>query len=208
MRVILTDDHDIVRDGLRWMLEGDEIEVVGEAASGEALIDLVDEVPADVVLLDLRMPGMGGLEALEVLRRTHPDVNVIVLTMHRESAYVRRALELGASGYLLKRTSRDQLLEALRNVHGGGAYIHSELVGAVVQQALGNAETSEPVRLEPQERAILDLVAQGLGNREIADELGQSDNYVKDHLRVIFDRLGVTGRAEAVAVAMRTGIIE
>jgi DNA-binding NarL/FixJ family response regulator len=205
MKVILTDDHKVVRDGLRWMLSGEEdVEVVGEAASGEQLLDLLSATTADVVLLDVRMPGMGGLDALAEIARRVPEVKVIILSMHDEPAYVRRAIELGAAGYLLKNANREEILEALRAVHAGRAYVQNDLTGTLLSTISGKERSV----LSPRELEILSLVSQGLENKQIATALGISEATVKTHLKGVFTRLEVSSRAEAVATGLRLGLIE
>ncbi len=207
MRIILADDHKIVREGLRWMLsDEDDVEIVGEADSGEALLKLVDRVDADIVLLDVRMPGMSGLDALEILSERVPDLKVIILSMHGEPAYVRRAVELGAAGYLLKSSDRDELLGALAAVAAGKAYIQGEVTETLMKSISGQeAGTS---LLSPRETEILVLVSRGLENKQIATELGISEATVKTHLKGVFNRLDVSSRAEAAAVGLRLGLIE
>lgn len=207
MRIILADDHKIVREGLRWMLsDEDDVEIVGEADSGEALLQLVDRVDADIVLLDVRMPGMSGLDALEILNERVPDLKVIILSMHGEPAYVRRAVELGAAGYLLKSSDRDELLGALAAVAAGKAYIQGEVTETLMKTISGQeAGTS---LLSPRETEILVLVSRGLENKQIATELGISEATVKTHLKGVFSRLDVSSRAEAAAVGLRLGLIE
>jgi NarL family two-component system response regulator YdfI len=207
MRIILADDHKIVREGLRWMLsDEDDVEIVGEADSGEALLKLVDRVDADIVLLDVRMPGMSGLDALEILSEQVPDLKVIILSMHGEPAYVRRAVELGAAGYLLKSSDRDELLGALAAVAAGKAYIQGEVTETLMKSISGQeAGTS---LLSPRETEILVLVSRGLENKQIATELGISEATVKTHLKGVFNRLDVSSRAEAAAVGLRLGLIE
>lgn len=207
MRIILADDHKIVREGLRWMLsDEDDVEIVGEADSGEALLKLVDRVDADIVLLDVRMPGMSGLDALEILNERVPDLKVIILSMHGEPAYVRRAVELGAAGYLLKSSDRDELLGALAAVAAGKAYIQGEVTETLMKTISGQ-ETGTSL-LSPRETEILVLVSRGLENKQIATELGISEATVKTHLKGVFNRLDVSSRAEAAAVGLRLGLIE
>ncbi|MEE8491833.1 MAG: response regulator transcription factor [Acidimicrobiia bacterium] len=207
MRIILADDHKIVREGLRWMLsDEDDVEIVGEADSGEALLKLVDRVDVDIVLLDVRMPGMSGLDALEILNERVPDLKIIILSMHGEPAYVRRAVELGAAGYLLKSSDRDELLGALAAVAAGKAYIQGEVTETLMKTISGQeAGTS---LLSPRETEILVLVSRGLENKQIATELGISEATVKTHLKGVFSRLDVSSRAEAAAVGLRLGLIE
>jgi NarL family two-component system response regulator YdfI len=207
MRIILADDHKIVREGLRWMLsDEDDVEIVGEADSGEALLKLVDRVDADIVLLDVRMPGMSGLDALEILSERVPDLKVIILSMHGEPAYVRRAVELGAAGYLLKSSDRDELLGALAAVAAGKAYIQGEVTETLMKTISGQEAGAS--LLSPRETEILVLVSRGLENKQIATELGISEATVKTHLKGVFNRLDVSSRAEAAAVGLRLGLIE
>lgn len=203
----MTDDHKVVRDGLRWMLSGEEdVEIVGEAESGEMLIDLLASTQADVVLLDVRMPGMGGLDALAVITAQNPDVSVIVLSMHDEPAYVRRAIESGAAGYLLKNANRAEILEALRSVHAGRAYVQAQLTGTLLNTISGRERVAST--LSPRELEVLSLVSRGFENKQIATELGISEATVKTHLKGVFVRLEASSRAEAVAIGLRLGIIE
>ncbi len=206
MKVAIADDHRIVRDGLSWMLSDAEgIEIAGEADSGDALLDLLATTPIDVALVDVRMPGMSGLDALERIRAEFPQVRVVILSMHDQPAYVRRAIELGASGYLLKNTGRDELIRALEAVADGGAYLQGEVVAPLISEV---RKGSSPARLSPRENEVLQLVARGYENKQIATELGIAEATVKTYLRGIFERLGVSSRAEAVAVGLREGLIE
>lgn len=207
MRLVIADDHTVVREGIVYMLSGEpDVEIAGEAASGEELLDILDELVVDVVLLDVRMAGMGGLEVLERLGKSVPQIRVLMLSMHDEPGYVRRAIELGAAGYLLKSAGRDELLRAVRAVADGGVYIQGELVEPLVSSVArpGGA----PGRLSPREAEVLQLVANGFENKQIATELGLSEATVKTYMRGIFERLEVAGRAEAVAVGLRLGVIE
>ncbi len=207
IRIIIADDHRVVREGLRWMLDGEsEIEVVGEASDGDELLELVASVPADVVLLDVSMPGMGGLDALEQLSSSAPQVRVVMLSMHDKPVYVRRAVELGAAGYLLKSAGRDELMRALVAVAAGNAYIQGEVTGPLLE-AVASTEPDEG-KLSPRELEVLALVAAGKENKQVARELELSEATVKSYLKSAYERLGVSGRAEAVAVALRRGLID
>lgn len=200
MRIAITDDHQIVREGIRWMLADSHVEIVVECESGEDLLEFLESETVDAVLLDLRMPGLGGLETLRRLGSTHPDIAVLMLTMHDAPGFVREALGAGASGYLLKQTGRDELLRALETVHGGGTYLHSDVTSALLD------ETAAP-SLSPREIEVLQLAAGGMENKQIARALGIGEATVKTHLSEAFQRLGATGRAEAVAIALREGLI-
>lgn len=207
MRLIIADDHRVVREGLSYMLSGEsDIEIVGEAAGGEELLAILDGTSVDVVLLDVRMAGMGGLEVLERIGQVLPQVAVLMLSMHDEPGYVRRAIELGASGYLLKSAGRDELLRAIRSVADGGVYIQGELVEPLI--APGRTSDAASGRLSPREREVLQLVANGFENKQVATELALSEATVKTYMRGIFERLDVASRAEAVAVGLRLGVIE
>jgi len=207
VKVIIADDHRIVREGLRWMLvDRDDIEIVGEAANGRELLDLVTETDADICLLDVRMPEMGGLEALERLQEVAPGLRVIILTMHDQPAYLRRTIELGAAGYVLKNTGREELVKALEVVARGDAYLQGELARPLVSELVEDEEGRR--LLDERERRVLQLVARGLDNRAIGEEIGTSEATVKNVLGSVFEALGVKTRAEAVAVGLRLGIIE
>ena len=213
MKVLLADDHRIVRDGLRWMLESEpDIEIVAEAADGRQLIDQLIEFDGqvDLVLLDIRMPGVGGLEALQQLAERHDARRpaVVVLSMHQEPALVRRAIELGAAGYLLKSTTRDQLLVALRHVVAGNCYVQPEVTAPLLDQVAGRIPTPTTPRLTKRERDVLDLVAAGNANKQIAAQLAISEATVKTHLKEIFARLHAANRAEAVARALQLELID
>jgi len=207
VRLLIADDHGVVREGISYMLSGEEdIELVGEVASGEELLEFIEGTPVDVVLLDVRMAGIGGLGALEHLSENMPQIRVLMLSMHDEPGYVRRAIELGAAGYLLKSAGRDELLHAIRTVADGGVYIQGELVEPLVS-TMGD-KGGPTGRLSPREREVLQLVANGYENKQVATDLGLSEATVKSYMRGIFERLDVTSRAEAVAVGLRLGVIE
>lgn len=207
MRIVLVDDHRVVRDGIRYMLSDEEaIEIVADVGSGAELFELLEAEPVDVVLLDVRMPDMSGFDVLEQMRGEIPQVRVIMLSMHDAPGYVRRAVELGAAGYLLKNASRSELLAALRSVGDGGAYIQADLANPLVAELAGIGDSARS--LSPREQQVLQLVAHGYENKQIASELAISDATVKTYLRGIFGTLEVTGRAEAVAVGLRRGLIE
>lgn len=207
MRILIVDDHKVVRDGVRFMLsDTPEIEIVGEADSAEAMFDIVSSEPVDVVLLDIRMEGMTGLDALGRMASEFPQVRVLMLSMHDQPGYVRRAIELGASGYLLKSAGRDEVLAAISSVSEGGTYIQASLMEPLLADATGVSRQTG--RLSPREQEVLQLIADGSENKQIARHLGLSEATIKTYIRGVFDRLDVSSRAEAVAVGLRIGIID
>lgn len=204
MRVVIVDDHAIVRDGLRLMLEhADDIDVVGEVAEGGALLDLLAEVETDIILLDMRMDGMNGLETLEMLGDSHPDILVVMLTMHDDASLLGRAIELGARGYVLKGSGRDVLVRALRTVSAGGAFVDPRLTEALVSIA----RLPEGTLLTDADLHILRLLATGASNRVIAEMTEMTASQLRSHLKDIYEALEASGRSEAVANALRRGLI-
>ncbi|MFQ5427083.1 MAG: response regulator transcription factor, partial [Gaiellales bacterium] len=158
MRIVIADDHQIVREGIVWMLETEaDIEIVAEAENGRALLEILETTTVDVILLDVRMPEMGGLEALELLQTAAPDVGVLVLSMHDEPDLVRRAVAHGAAGYMLESSSREELVKALRLVASGEGYVQGDVVRPLLDQLSGK-EHAEPDPLTARERQILALV--------------------------------------------------
>jgi DNA-binding NarL/FixJ family response regulator len=161
-----------------------------------------------VVLLDVRMPGLNGLDTLEQLRRRPSPPRVIVLSMYREAAYVRRAVQLGAAGYLLKSTSRAELVLALKMVSEGRGYVQGEVTAPLLAEIAGDRDDTAVRQLSGREREVLQLIAGGQGNRQVARTLRISESTVKTHLQGIFTHLDAATRAEAVAVGLREGLIE
>lgn len=208
MKVIIADDHQVVRDGLRWMLTTEpNVEIVAEVESGTELLRAVETgVDADVVLLDLRMPDESGFDVLEALPEVAPEVRAIVLSMHDEPSFVRRAIELGAAGYLLKNVDRRELVRAMERAVDGNGYIQGEVSSSVVRGLAGNGNLG--AALTPREVEIVQLIANGGENKQIARRMDLSEATVKSYLKNAFARLEVSSRAEAVAVALRLGLID
>jgi DNA-binding NarL/FixJ family response regulator len=205
VRVVIVDDHAIVRDGLRLMLAAeDDIDVVGEAEDGRAALTLVDESDTDIVLLDLRMEGMGGLDTLRALAEAHPRVRTVVLTMHDDPGLLRRAVESGASGYVLKGSGRAAVVAALRAVAAGGSYVDPRLAGDLVTMVAD----PEPRVISERDLKVLQLLASGVSNRDIAQRLGLTPDRLRTRLREIYAALGASSRSEAVATALRRGLID
>ncbi|HEY6074895.1 MAG TPA: response regulator transcription factor [Anaerolineales bacterium] len=202
IRVMLVDDHTMVRRGLTAFLKAfDELEVAGEAESGQAAIELCAKLKPDVILMDMVMPDMDGAVATRAIRQQFPNVQVIALTSFNEEGLVRNALEAGAIGYLLKDVSAEDLFKAIRAAHAGQATLSPEAA-----QALVPAATHPPAPgfdLTERERGVLALMAEGLNNTQIAGRLVVSPSTVKSHVSNILSKLGVSSRTEAVALALR-----
>jgi len=200
IRLLLVDDHPVVRDGLRGVFADDpDFEVVGEAASGTEAVARVERGGADVVLMDLRMPEMGGVEAIRRLRETAPSVRVLVLTTYDTDSDVLPAIEAGATGYLLKDAPREELIRAVRAAFKG----ESVLSPAVARRLMGQVRKPPPEALSQRELKVLQLIADGATNREAAAKLFVSEATIKTHLLHIYDKLGVRERAPAVGEAYR-----
>ena len=204
IRLLISDDHPVVRAGLGGMLSGEEgFEVVGEATNGSEAVALTNRLSPDVVLMDLRMPEMDGVEAISRIKEQHPETQVLVLTTYESDADILRALEKGATGYMLKDAPREDLFEAIRATAEGKSPLAPDVASRLVQRV------REPVDelLSTREIEILELVAGGASNKEIAKQLWISDTTVKSHVLHIFNKLEVTDRTAAVTVALRRGII-
>jgi NarL family two-component system response regulator YdfI len=209
IRILVADDHLIIRQGLRLILETEpDFEMVGEAADGAEALRLCAELKPNVVLMDLRMPGMDGLTAIEKLRSGQPDVAVVILTTFNEDALMMRGLRAGAKGYLLKDTDRQTLFDSIRAASRGETLLKPEILARVLSASSeGGKTTSTGGELTERELEVLRGVAQGERSKEIALRLGISERTVKAHLASIYNRLGVDSRAAAIAVAAQKGLL-
>ena len=208
IRVVVVDDHALVRQGTRDILERvPDIEVVGEAADGEEALRLVDELEPDVVLIDVGLPGMSGVDATRILRRDHPAVSVVALTIHDDDEYVIGMLEAGATGYLLKDVRNAELVHAVLAVGRGESVLHPCVTAAVLGEVRARMGQPQPAAavLSDREAEILELVAEGFDTRAIANTLSVSCRTVESHLSNAFRKLGVHSRAAAILAAMRVG---
>ncbi|HEX9266963.1 MAG TPA: response regulator transcription factor [Candidatus Limnocylindria bacterium] len=210
IRVLLVDDHELVRQGVASMLaKAEDLTVVGEAKTGREAIETARKELPDVVLMDVRMPDMDGLEATRRIKEERSRTAVIMVTMHDNPAYLREAVRAGAAGYLLKDVSKDDLIDAIRQVATGGAFIESQMLkGMLSEMKPGSATPSAARNLTKREREILALVAEGLSNREIADKLVLSPETVKSHVAAILEKLNVSDRTQAAIYAVRNGLVE
>ncbi|MDI6694409.1 MAG: response regulator transcription factor [Anaerolineales bacterium] len=206
IRVMLVDDHAMVRRGLATFLKVfDDLELVGEAESGEAAIQLCGQFLPDVILMDLMMPDMDGTTATRLIRQQFPQVQVVALTSFKEQDVVQSALQAGAIGYLLKDVSADELARAIRAAHSGRATLAPEAVQALVNAA--NQPPAPERYLTERERVVLALMVEGLNNTQIAKRLVVSPSTIKSHVSHILSKLGASSRSEAVALALRSGLI-
>ena len=203
IRIIIADDHMMVREGLKQLLELDgNIEVVGQASEGEKCLELVKQLQPDVVLLDINMPNMNGLQALQKMRLKNEKQKILMLTIHNEVEYLLRAVELGANGYVLKDSESEVLKKAIHTVYRGETYIEPTLTPEMKERMKRDkSTTSEP--LTNREVDVLKLVAEGLFNKEIACRLNISEKTVKNHVSNIFKKIGVSDRTQAAVYAIR-----
>jgi DNA-binding NarL/FixJ family response regulator len=210
IRALIVDDHPVTREGLRTALElsDDVIVVVGEAGSGEEAVEQARDLSPDVVFMDVRMPGMDGIEATRRIKDAAPDTKIILITVDESRGAVSEAIQAGVSGYLLKDATPDALVDAARNAVEGNAVIHPQLTKTFIEEArTASPEEARATPLSKREREILQRVADGATTRQVASDLGISPHTVKTHLERIFEKLGANDRAQAVAIAIRTGIV-
>ena len=213
IKILIADDHLIIRQGLRLILETEnDFELVGEASDGNEALTLCRKLKPNVVLMDLRMPNMDGLTAIEKLHIEQPDIAVVILTTFNEDDLMLRGLQAGAQGYLLKDTDRNTLFNTIRAAARGETLLKPEIMTRVLSRVNAISETglktTELIHLTEREQEVLEAVAHGERSKEIAAQLGISERTVKAHLASIYDKLGVDSRAAAIAVAAQKGILK
>ncbi|MCK6627250.1 MAG: response regulator transcription factor [Anaerolineae bacterium] len=214
IRVLLADDHSLFREGIRSLLEDqDDIKIVGEAEDGLEVVKLAAELKPTVILMDINMPVIDGVEATRTILQNDEAVGIIILTMYPQDAYIFEALKAGAKAYLLKDTRSKRLLEVIRAVHKGQAVIDAEMTTRLLGEfrRLADKEEESLPKLQPlteQERRILTLVTAGASNRDIAADLNLSERTIKNYLSVIFQKLQVNNRTEAAIRAVRDGLVQ
>lgn len=210
MKVVICDDQAIVRDGLAMLLKLEpDIDVVGIAEDGAVAVETVAKQKPDLVLMDLKMPVMNGVEATRQIKTLHPEVKVLVLTTYADDEWVFDAIRAGASGYLLKDTPRDELIKAIKGTVTGRTYVDPSIAGKVLEQV--SSHQTEPAtlitgKLTEREIEILRLIAKGLSNADIADRLFLSEGTVRNHVSAILAKLGVSDRTQAAVIAIQHGL--
>ncbi|MGO1410629.1 response regulator [Microbacterium sp. JB110] len=209
LRVVVVDDQNLVRQGIRGLLElSDAVDVIGEASDGAEALDAIEALDPDVALLDLRMPGMGGIEVLEALRERGSDVPALVLTTFDDAELVLTAMRAGARGYLLKDVTLDQLVDAIGTVANGGTVLQPALTDRLVRESAPAADAQAiDVALTGREADVLRLVAGGFNNREIAEMLHLAEGTVKNHVSNAIAKLGARDRTQAVLRALHRGLL-
>ncbi len=210
IRVLIADDHAILREGLKALLSlADDIEVVGEAADGEQAVEQVRALRPDLVLMDVAMPGLGGLEATLVIRRDHPDVKILVLTQYEDAEYVRRFLQAGVSGYVLKKSAGADLAGSIRAAARGGLVLDPDVAkAAIAAPAPDRGTAASPYdSLTSREKQVLKLVAEGKSNKEVAAILGISVKTAMSHRENLMEKLDLHSRTELIHFAIREGVV-
>jgi DNA-binding NarL/FixJ family response regulator len=206
-RIVLADDHQIVLDGLRGIL-ADEFELVGEATNGRELMDLAHRLLPDVIVADISMPLLNGIDAAAQLRERGLAAKIVFLTMHPDQTYATRALDAGASAYVLKHSASDQLVAAIKEALAGGVYLSPQLRTPAMQEALsGGTNVKTVTELTPRQRDVLQLIAEGKSAKEIASVLNISPRTAETHKYKIMDELGIKTNAELVQYAIRHGLV-
>lgn len=211
IRIVLADDHWLMRDETRRILEQyPDLKVVGEAEDGQQAMELIEQLQPDVVILDIRMPKLSGIEVVQGMKERSPDTKALILTAYDDDAYILSLIEAGALGYLLKTTRENELIDAVRRVHLGETVLQPAIANKIAHLWRQNQQSTrqEPFnKLSLREQEVLKLVTKGLRNKAIADELSISDRTVEAHLNSIFAKLGVSSRVEAVLYALSRHIV-
>ncbi len=208
--IMITDDHSMIREGLKSLLElDDDIKVIAEAVDGRDCLDKLDVYKPDVLLLDINMPNMNGLDVLKELKARKSKVKVLVLTVHNETEYLMKAVDIGINGYVLKDSESAELKKAIRAIMDGETYIQPSLIPALNAKRLERNEDEEKIdSLTRRELEVLKLLAIGMYNKEVAEKLEISERTVKNHVSNIFKKLEVTDRTQAAVFAIRNNLIK
>ncbi|MCF8234474.1 MAG: response regulator transcription factor [Bacteroidales bacterium] len=209
IKIIIADDHKLFREGLVNLLsDAGDIEIVGEAENGKMALEQIEKLNPNVVLMDVSMPVMSGVEATRNILKNHPEVKVIALTMHSDQHYVKAMLEAGARGYLFKNCTYDQLIDAINSVHSGKKYLSNDITEVLIQEYLNKDENkAETTGLTARELEVLILFAEGKSTKEIADEIFVSIKTVGTHRQHILEKLNLNSTADMVKYAIRNGLV-
>ncbi len=209
IRILIADDHGVIRAGLRALLSGvPDLDVVGEASDGEEVLRLAPQLCPDIVLLDMSMPGLSGIEITRELRRGLPDLRVLILTIHEDIGLMREAVRAGAAGYIIKRAVDSELMNAIYTVSRGDLYVHPSMTRALLRGMLPRSDDDSPsTPLTPRELEVLRLIAQGNSNRQIGEILNLSVRTVDTHRANLMSKLGLRDRAELVKYANQHGLL-
>ena len=212
IRILLADDHVVLREGMRNLIEREkDLEVVGEAGNGEEAVKLGTELKPDIILMDIVMPKVSGIEATKLIKKASPNSAILILTAYNDDRYILGLLEVGACGYLLKNARSSEIIGAIRAVHSGESVLAPAVIRRLLERASGLARGTGKVEVEgllsQREIETLKLAAKGMSNKDIADELFLSVRTVKAHLSNIFNKLGVGSRSEAIIKGLRQGYI-
>ena len=209
IRVLLVDDHKVLREGLRSLLEGEsDLIVVGEAGTEQEAIRFTERTRPDVVIMDLGLPGGSGLEAIQAIKQAHPEIRIVVLSMHSRREIVLKALQAGSDGYVPKSSAHTSLLDAIRTVHSGERFLHPKAATALVEELTHSRNDSELLHiLSEREKEVLKLTTMGFTSREIGDQLALSPKTVDTYRQRVMDKLNLQHRAELVQFALRAGLL-
>lgn len=210
IRILIADDHSMVREGLKQLLElEDDIEVIAQSGNGEETIEKINEFNPDVVLLDINMPKMNGLEVLEYINQNNMNTNVLILTIHNEVEYLFKAVEIGVKGYVLKDSESDVLIKAIRSIYNGESYIQPNMASLLFKKMNGDLDKKIiPTKLTKRETEVLKLITEGMLNKEIAHKLSISEKTVKNHVSNIFKKIKVSDRTQAAVYAIKNSIVD
>jgi len=210
IKILLVDDHQILRDGIRSLVKGyDDMEVIGEAADGREALDMVEKLSPDVVIMDISMPDLNGIDATRMIINEAPDIKVIALSMHHDKQFVSEIFKAGASGYLIKDSAFDELEHAIRIVISGQTYINPQIASLVVESLVNQSVTPNPKSfslLTEREREVLQLIADGKSTKQIAIDLNVSSKTIESHRRQVMGKLNVRSVADLTKFAIREGL--
>lgn len=209
IKILLTDDHALVRTGIKRLLEdSQQVEIIGEAESGEACIKMIQELKPDVILMDVNMPGIGGVEASRRILQRDPSQKIIILTIHTEQTFPKRLLEIGAKGYLTKECEIDEMISAIKQVQKGGCYIEPRIAQQLALSLLPGNEENPVDRLSRREFQVMLMISHGLSNTEISEKLCLSPKTVSTYRSRLLEKLGAHNEVDLIKIAVEQGMVE